>query len=531
MNLLKLSSLLCFVYAFGFAQINRNISENNFYNAPTSHNLRQVNIVDFGAVRNDNNNDTQALNNAIDDLVATGGGTVFIPSGTFLLNSVILKSNVKVLVSANAVLKPFIIPGQNVTTSTFIMFRAGGNGFINNVALQSDNNNRKFTIDFRGSSYVKSRAISLTNIQNFFISGIRHLDNKSVFPTLNLSISGPLDNLKSPRFGVIKNMTTTNTVSGYGLIQMQAANNILFKNLACTGGIALRLESDFRRNAFRPEAQQQKINQIIGRNIRCTNGQAAVQISPHTIDQGIVDIRNIRSTSCEYALKVEGGFTTDDEESEGLTPGSFNSNSFFSNINATWGANAQVRPVFLRFIPCNLRDRIRNNNSANESSNIAPSLAPVLMFERGSPERVVGFYGVKIRSITKNGFQSQVPNIIRDFCADDYICNSTTTNSGIRIFEPPICRRASSAKQIDLVKKVSMSPNPASTNINITALGNSHIDIYNINNQSVISEDLTGKNSKQFYNSKIQVSQLKSGIYFVKINNASKTTFKKLIIK
>ncbi len=63
------------------------------------------NICDFGAIANDSNLCTKAINSAIAKCSQKGGGTVIIPAGTFLTGAVHLKSNVNLHVSEGAILK------------------------------------------------------------------------------------------------------------------------------------------------------------------------------------------------------------------------------------------------------------------------------------------------------------------------------------------------------------------------------------------------------------------------------------------
>ncbi|MBE7045893.1 MAG: hypothetical protein E7396_00580 [Ruminococcaceae bacterium] len=62
------------------------------------------NIKDFGAVSDGITNDTKALQSAIDKCRENGGGTVFIPVGTYVIGSVVLCSNIHVVFESGAVL-------------------------------------------------------------------------------------------------------------------------------------------------------------------------------------------------------------------------------------------------------------------------------------------------------------------------------------------------------------------------------------------------------------------------------------------
>ena len=63
------------------------------------------NVRHFGAVADGTSNDADAINEAITDCHAAGGGTVFVPSGVYATGSIYLKSNVTLAIDAGAVLK------------------------------------------------------------------------------------------------------------------------------------------------------------------------------------------------------------------------------------------------------------------------------------------------------------------------------------------------------------------------------------------------------------------------------------------
>lgn len=65
-----------------------------------------VNVLDYGAVPNDGKLDTAAIQRAIDETSAHGGGTVVIPSGVYDVGAITLKSNVNLhLESKDTVLR------------------------------------------------------------------------------------------------------------------------------------------------------------------------------------------------------------------------------------------------------------------------------------------------------------------------------------------------------------------------------------------------------------------------------------------
>lgn len=65
----------------------------------------QKNIVDYGAKGDGKTINTSAIQQAIDQTNASGGGTVYIPSGVFLSGTLRLRSNITLYLEAGAVLK------------------------------------------------------------------------------------------------------------------------------------------------------------------------------------------------------------------------------------------------------------------------------------------------------------------------------------------------------------------------------------------------------------------------------------------
>lgn len=68
------------------------------------HYAQDYNIASFGAIQGGTTLNTKAIQNAIDKAHLNGGGRVVIPKGEFLTGSVVLKSNVELNLSKNALL-------------------------------------------------------------------------------------------------------------------------------------------------------------------------------------------------------------------------------------------------------------------------------------------------------------------------------------------------------------------------------------------------------------------------------------------
>ncbi|MDC7684829.1 glycosyl hydrolase family 28 protein [Asticcacaulis sp. BYS171W] len=66
---------------------------------------RRVSILDFGAVADDRTVNTPAIQQAIDQLAGTGGGTVVVPAGVFVTGAIFLKPQVHLHLDKGAVLR------------------------------------------------------------------------------------------------------------------------------------------------------------------------------------------------------------------------------------------------------------------------------------------------------------------------------------------------------------------------------------------------------------------------------------------
>jgi len=63
------------------------------------------NILDFGAVNDGETLCTEAFKNAIKEASNCGGGTVYVPAGSFLTGSIMLKSNINLYLEAGSIIK------------------------------------------------------------------------------------------------------------------------------------------------------------------------------------------------------------------------------------------------------------------------------------------------------------------------------------------------------------------------------------------------------------------------------------------
>jgi hypothetical protein len=350
---------------------------------------------------------TNALQSIIDSLSISGGGILIINEGTYILKQIHIKTGVHIRVHPNVVFKSE--PGN-------ALFRAGyDNDFenVNNWSFKSTNG-EKFTFDFTNLKPNQNiRAFQLGNTNNFNLADFIVLDNYTKFNAVTTEAVGS-DPAKFPKFGIIENLEIKKAHYGYGLIQSQVSQDILYRNLSGEGGVTLRLESGYKGIADRYLNDKTPIhNNIYGRNISCINGAHAIMLSPHTIHQGIVDIRDITSISCEAAVSINFGFLSKNKNQfePNHTPGTFSENSVIANVNAIYGVNAQVRGARLRHIPCNLRGYISITKNPDNESYKAPSLAAVYYLALEDYESFntpKGSYKIVIENIKHSGFSSEI---------------------------------------------------------------------------------------------------------------------------
>ncbi|MDO7136013.1 T9SS type A sorting domain-containing protein [Algibacter lectus] len=487
--------------------------------------------------------DSQMFIDAINALSASGG-TITVQAGTYKILEVPLKSNVHIEVNSGVTIMPYN-PIQGVNNA---IFNADNNTGVTNFSIIGTGG--KFNFDLTGlASTLRVRVINFKYCSNFKIANFHITDSYTEFSSLafgtNYTTSNSVINSVRgvPQNGIIENGSMVNGHYGYGLVQTQAGKNILFRDLSCVGGVALRLETGFNLIQYTPEAlfEDLKLDNIYGRNLECTNGQSALQLSPHTLDQGFFDMRNITATSCEGGVVWSAGFATDDQEADGLTPGSFNSASIVRNVTANFGQDAQLHPSKrLRYIPCQLRVKRSNGIGISTTLNIdgesrnGPAIGAVLS-EQDKPEH----YNIDfpISEVTANGYNIDTyympANAFFINSYDDYeACNETI--DGVNFWVPanyrntpnprnPLENGSLSIKDYSF-NKILMYPNP--TQGELTLLTNKEIEtisIFNLLGKKVFKTKLNTLNSIHT----LQLHQLKKGVYFVNFENQS---VKKLII-
>jgi len=333
---------------------NLSTTESDYYQPPTSF----ANEIDLKAdnyvTDNDfDTNDSQGLQNAIDFISRNGGGKITIPEGNYSFNEIRLKSNIHLEIDSRAILRPIANPNDR----SIVMFLVTSDNAtpIENTSIKGTNG--KFTVDIEPIATTKIRIFNYRNVRNFLLENVIILDKKTKFASIVFNGVGIGDNVYGAIGGVVKNIEVKDADYGYGVMQMQIAKNIFFKNIVGEGGTVLRFEPH-NKNLRTPTLNglTNVIDGMVARNITSIHGNSAIMVSPHFVRNGKLDIRNVTSNSSGFAVRLGNGFTTTEERALGLTAGSFNQESIFRDIKVLYSSDsAQVRSSHIKFIPCELR--------------------------------------------------------------------------------------------------------------------------------------------------------------------------------
>lgn len=483
--------------------------------------------------------DSQTFIDAINAVNSAGGGKVIVNAGTYRILEVPLKSNVHLELDSGVTL----VPINPSTTSNNAIFDADSNAGIENFSIIGTGGN--FTVDMTTLvTTIRIRVISFKYCSNFKVSNFHITDNYTEFSSLafgsNYGTTSTPDGTRInlirgvPHHGIIENISMVNGHYGYGLVQTQGGNNLLFRDLSCVGGVALRLETGFNLLQYTElyDFNDIKLDQIWGRNLECTNGQSALQLSPHTLDQGFFDVSGVTGVSCEAGVVWSSGFTTDEQESFGLTPGTFDTTSKIRNVISTFGQNAQLHHVKrLRYIPCALRVErvggigIATTLNVDGESRMGPAIGAVLKQEDRPGHYDLDF---PVTEVTANGYNIEAyylpPNAIFRDSYDDYeICDESIDGISFWITaderDTPNPRNPLENGTLSINEfsdsEFNVYPNPTNGLLNFSFSDNSDfkaVKVFNMLGEVVGSYHI--KNKKP-----LDLSYLAKGVYFLHIQD------------
>lgn len=375
-------------------------ADNHFYNPQIGSFRTEISKPEAG-------NNAAQIQNAIDLVAKKGGGILTIKAkakdNVYVVNTEIqIKSGVHIRVEPNVVFK-------TTSPKRSTLFSAGkiGNQRIRNFSLSCTDSKSYFLFDFTnrtpGSKDGGTIAVAVGGAQNFKLSDFQIDDNYSVFSCVTVNLSDPINRTHLfARDGIIEHLKATKGHYGYGLIQCQAAINVLYRNLDGEGGAALRLETGTIGEANKAD-RTIRIDSVYGTDINCKNGQAALTLSPHTINNGVVFIDKLTAVSCEAGAIIASGFLSakkgqadkSGESIGGHVYGYFSSESIVSNLTVTYGTNAQLRASRRTFVPCSQRNLINAEMNSDEESYKGPTVAAIVYFAKGGTDSNKGYYTVK----------------------------------------------------------------------------------------------------------------------------------------
>lgn len=384
-----------------------------FYNEPASYKFPKKRIT----IKPKRGRDDERIQAAIDSVANANGGIVTINPGKYSIGRLEMKSNVHIRVHANVTIVPALASGINRA----VIFGFGrlpfqnsvtvSNASVRNFGKNTRKNGNRFVIavpkNLAGEDFRVSAA-DFNDTSNFLFTGMQMLDRRTFLNAMTTA-QHPKSK-KGPRNGDIRNCQVNNSSPGYGLIQVQAGNNISFENLSGIGGVTLRLETG------NSSPLVGTLNNLFARNIRCTNGRSAVFLQPHAATHGSVQITKVVAKSCSYAVEAAPGFVRASENSQGIKPGTFNGPINIDGITSTFGLKAHVERNQLFRVPASQKEFIQGTVVPGGVAVLGPSIAPVRYDSIQGGKDSFGNdrkpYTVKFGTIKRIGGYAN-PNILR----------------------------------------------------------------------------------------------------------------------
>lgn len=496
--------LLVFISIKVVAQID---NESNFYTLETNNNYNKNFVIDYSADNDFATDDSVTLQTAIDDVNQNGGGVLTIPIGNYSLSEVNLKSNVHLDIQAGVVIRPSLRADQK----NYGIFSLGENTDpIENVSITNSGGSR-FQVDLTQNNNPNVTVVNCEKVSNFLLANFDVIDSYTKFSAVIMGGDFYNGVYTYPENGIVKDIDILNAHYGYGTVQTQSAENVLFKDLSGTGGATLRFETGFtglnnlQGDNLPPGVTKiGGLNDMVGRNISSNTGNCAVMVSPHALHNGSVDVEEVTSVNSGFAVRVEGGFVSNKyEQNIGLTSGTFDYVRI-KNITATFGSTAEVKSKHFKHYPSEISNPTQQTSYASNVF-IGPSIAGLV---------VEGNY---LCDGTTQTVFVEAPVVANDFVHQPTAIvpseNQTINCGGLSI------------EKEDFETAFKISSNPASDNIEITIKRQGNI-LFLDTRGGVLRSFIDIKPSRK----NIDLTDLASGIYFMKFYNSRESEVKKIII-
>lgn len=354
-------------------------------------------------------NQSHIFQKAIDEIASVGGGRLVVPRGTYRLAGVRLKSNVHLLIENGTVFKAhwpegtktvvFLMDAERPVNKRRITLEQEQT-YIENVSIRGVGG--PFIIDYSERERNKGegiRGVLCKMVKNFLIENMDMQDNFTTYCGITLTPTNskkPVDEVKQwavsrATDGTIRNCRIFNASPGYGLCQLHGAQSIHFEDIYAKGGVALRLETG-------AVGLHTAVYDVTAKNVTCEDGRCAVMFGPHSAINGLVQVENVLTNSCTYAVTIgKGGVKEAQLKIEpDAKDGIFAEGSYVKNIHAVFGKTAQVKTHAMLSIPEEYYDdlNLRWFNKFFEG----PSIGAV-------KDATEGWYHVDIRNVTMAGFK------------------------------------------------------------------------------------------------------------------------------
>ena len=476
-----------------FAQID---NESNFYTTITNANFNKNLVSDYGVDNDFTTDDSNQLQTAINDISNNGGGTLIIPAGNYTFEEISLKSNVHIDIHKDVTIRPT----DRADTKNYGIFNLGpkGDDPIENVTITTRSSGGRFTVDLRQVNNMNVGVYRCSKVTNFIIANLNVEDKHTKFSLLATGGDEYNGNYIFPVNGIVKDIHINNAHYGYGNVQTQSAENILFKDLSGNGGATLRLETGFTglnnlQGTNLPSGVKRVggIHKIVGRNISSTNGNSAVMVSPHALHNGTVDIEGVIAVNSGFAIRIEGGFVSNKyDQNIGLDDGTFESVRV-KDVHATFGTSAEIKSKHFKYYPPEITAPTQKSNY-DDIIFIGSSITTVLADANYRCTNGVQTLVVE-EPIIGVGFQFQEDIIPAEFLTTDCAALSVEDNLTANI-------------------NIEVYPIPSKNEITIK----SNLEISKIEIFSIAGKKVKSINSKE-QNIKINTSKMHRGIYFARV--------------
>ncbi|WP_346883881.1 T9SS type A sorting domain-containing protein [uncultured Algibacter sp.] len=491
--------LLILISSFSFSQ-RLDLTETRFFedNIPDT----RVDVNNLTGAKT--TTDTNTLNQLIEQTSNSGGGTIYIEphngNSVFYLNQVALKSNIHLKISPSVTIVNLPV---NVNST---VFNVGDTGFVENVAITSTAENSQdkasaFKARLEGGPTRAISLIALRYVRNFKVSGIDIIDDNTKFNNIVMNLSKSNDKTQIATKGTIQHIYSINNHVGYGAIQTQSAITTLFKNINCTGGTALRIETGSKSIG---EDNIKTVDDLLAKGIRNTDGLCAVDLSPHRVDQGQVDVTNVSSIGSTYTAIISGGFKDRRNGVDNL--GTFSDKSYIEITGSVAGNNAQIKGKDFLFYNCMTREELKLRAKDNPDAESTHGKSIAVVRHSADPNN-----GCSSTGSNPRGCYS--PTIV--FPSDSNIIGSfeRTGRSKNFVYDGDkiggSCTLSNSEFEYKNVNTFKLYPNPVTCILNITG-AKSKIKIY-----SIIGKFIMENKANQTKIIQVDVSQLNKGVYFI----------------